>query len=134
MCASTRVVLTNSIDCKTVRIFAYSNTPEQLNKRSGTRVKTGSKTGERRYGRERLARFARVRLLRHALPLSLLVLRKKTTVLQPTNSKAEVINDVKNSPPPLTPSAGASTPAGTGRPQAFWQTHHRLADTTYRNF
>ena len=30
----------------------------------------------------RLARFARVRLLRHALPISLLILRKKPTVLQ----------------------------------------------------
>ena len=29
-----------------------------------------------------LARFARVRLLRHALPISLLILRKKPTVLQ----------------------------------------------------
>ena len=77
MCASTCVVLTSSRDCKTVRIFAYSNTREQLNKRAGTRVNTESKTGERRYGRDRLARFARVRLLRHALPISLLVLRKK---------------------------------------------------------
>ena len=34
------------------------------------------------YGRVRLARFARVRLLRHALPISLLILRTKTTVLQ----------------------------------------------------
>ena len=101
MCASTRVVLTNSIDCKTVRIFAYSNSREQLNKRSGTRVKTESKTGERRYGRERLARFARIRLLRHALPISLLVLRKKPTVLQST--KAEVISDVKCPPPPQPP-------------------------------
>ena len=33
-------------------------------------------------GRVRLARFARVRLLRHALPISLLILRKKSTVLQ----------------------------------------------------
>ena len=32
----------------------------------------------------RLARFARVRLLRHALPISLLILRKKPTVLQST--------------------------------------------------
>ena len=31
-------------------------------------------------GRVRLARFARVRLLRHALPISLLILRKKPTV------------------------------------------------------
>ena len=30
----------------------------------------------------RLARFARVTLLRHALPISLLILRKKPTVLQ----------------------------------------------------
>ena len=34
------------------------------------------------YGRVRLARFARVRLLRHALPISLLIFRKKPTVLQ----------------------------------------------------
>ena len=34
------------------------------------------------YGRVRLARFARVRLLHHALPISLLILRKKPTVLQ----------------------------------------------------
>ena len=34
------------------------------------------------YGRVRLARFARKRLLRHALPISLLILRKKPTVLQ----------------------------------------------------
>ena len=33
--------------------------------------------GETSYGRVRLARFARVRLLRHALPISLLILRKK---------------------------------------------------------
>ena len=50
------------VDCKTVRIFAYSSTREQSNKRP--------------YGRVRLARFARVRLLRHALPISLLILRK----------------------------------------------------------
>ena len=36
------------------------------------------------YGRVRLARFARIRLLRHALPTSLLILRKKPTVLQST--------------------------------------------------
>ena len=34
------------------------------------------------YGRVRLARFARVRLLRNALPISLLIFRKKPTVLQ----------------------------------------------------
>ena len=35
------------LDCKTVRIFAYSSTREQSNKRSGTRLKTESETGER---------------------------------------------------------------------------------------
>ena len=37
------------IDCKTVRIFAYSSTLEQSNKRSGTKLKTESETGERRF-------------------------------------------------------------------------------------
>ena len=40
------------------------------------------------YGRVRLARFARVRLLRHALPISLLTLRKLPTVLQSMFSTA----------------------------------------------
>ena len=62
------------IDCKTVRIFAYSSTREQSSKRSGMMLKTESETGERR--------FARVRLLRHAIPISLLSLRKNPTVLQ----------------------------------------------------
>ena len=55
--------------------FAYSRTRERSNKRSGTRLKTES---------ERLERFARVRLLSHALSISLLILRKKPTVLQST--------------------------------------------------
>ena len=32
----------NSLDCKVVRIFAYSSTLEQSNKRSGVRLKTNS--------------------------------------------------------------------------------------------
>ena len=44
-----------SLDCKTVRIFAFSSTREQSNIRSGMRLKTESET-------VRLARFARVRL------------------------------------------------------------------------
>ena len=48
------------LDCKTVLIFAYSSACEQSNKRSG---KSGT---------------------RHALPISLLILRKKPTVLQST--------------------------------------------------
>ena len=79
-------VNTLDLDCKTVRIFAYSSTREQSNKRSGTRLKTESETGERRFFFSRLtspkgcvwlARFERVRLLRHAFPISLLILRKK---------------------------------------------------------
>ena len=69
------------LDCKKVRIFAYSSKREQSNKRSGTRVKTESETGERLFF-SRLTRFARVRLLRHALPISWLILRNKLTVLQ----------------------------------------------------
>ena len=37
-----------ALDGKTVHIFAYSCTREQSNKRSGTRLKTESETGERR--------------------------------------------------------------------------------------
>ena len=69
-----------SLGCKTVRIFAYL-TREQSNKRSGTRLKTESEPYPPD-GRVRLARFARVRLLRHALPISLLILRRKPPVLQ----------------------------------------------------
>ena len=41
---------------------------------------------ERNWGEVRLASFTRIRLLRHALPISLLILRKKPTVLQSTLS------------------------------------------------
>ena len=34
-----KAVVSRSVDCKTVRIFAYSSTREQSNKRSRTRVK-----------------------------------------------------------------------------------------------
>ena len=55
-----------SLDCKTVRIFAYSSTHEQSNKGSGTTLKTESK-----------------RLLRHALPIYFThFAKKKPTVLQ----------------------------------------------------
>ena len=36
------------VDCKTVRIFAYSSKREQSNERSGTRLKTERETRERR--------------------------------------------------------------------------------------
>ena len=86
------------VDCKTVRIFACSSTRELSNRRSGTRLKTESETGERRKNTVffsrlkrptgvRLARFARVRLLRHAFPISLLILKKNPTVLQSTGPR-----------------------------------------------
>ena len=49
------------VDCKTVRIFAYSNTRDQSNKRSGTRLKTEIE--------ESRACEARTKL-RHALPIT----------------------------------------------------------------
>ena len=60
------------------------HTREQSNKRSGMRLKT-ERLG-RDVGRVRLARLARVRLLRHALPISLLIWRKNPTVLQSTSA------------------------------------------------
>ena len=41
----------SNVDCKTVRIFAYSNTRERgtRNEERGTRLKTESETGERRF-------------------------------------------------------------------------------------
>ena len=50
------------------------------------------------YERVRLARFARVRLLRHALLISLLILRKKKTVLQSTWSQASKDSNLAYSP------------------------------------
>ena len=82
------------LDCKTVPIFAYSSKREQSNERSGTRLKTESETGERRYGRVRLARLARVRLLRHVLQISLLILRKKPTVLQSMWNTVWAVSDL----------------------------------------
>ena len=65
------------LDCKTVRILRIQVRASSQT-RSGTRLKTESETG----GCVRLARFAQVRLLRYALPISLLILRKKPTVLE----------------------------------------------------
>ena len=51
----------------------------------------------------RLARFARVRLLRHALPISLLILRKKPTVLQ-SIADWMIITDLSHYSPSVKPS------------------------------
>ena len=57
------------------RVFKYARAVKQ-------KVWNEAENRERDYGRVKLARFARIRLLRHALPISLLILRKKPTVLQ----------------------------------------------------
>ena len=91
---STKFLAVLRRDCKTVRIFAYSSTCEQSNKRFfGTRVKTDSETGERRSttflnplvwtnslqymeNEESVFFLSPHTLLRHTLPISLLLLRK----------------------------------------------------------
>ena len=74
--------------------FRSQNSPyfahaRAVKKRSGKRLKTDSETGvgDGRARRVRLARFARVRLLRQALPISLLMLRKNPTVLQSSHAE-----------------------------------------------
>ena len=47
-----------NVDCKTVRISVHSSTREQSNKRSGTRLKTESETGQRHFF---LSPYGRVR-------------------------------------------------------------------------
>ena len=69
------------LDCKTVRIFAYSSKREQSSKRSGTRMKTESETGERLFF-SRLTRFARVRLFRRFTDFLSYFAKKNPTVLQ----------------------------------------------------
>ena len=72
------------LDCKTVRIFAYSSTHEQSNKRSGTRLKTESETGERRACEARVVRARKTLTPRFTDFFTDLILRKKPTVLQST--------------------------------------------------
>ena len=89
------------LDCKTVRIFAYSSMGEHSNKK----VWNEAENRERGWGEtlSRLTRLlARVRLLRQALPISLLILRKKrlscslsqNRIETPEFSKSE-INNIK---------------------------------------
>ena len=56
------------LDSKTVRIFAYSSTREQSNKRSGARLKTESETEKRRFLSTNYAKLTDV--------------KKKSTILQ----------------------------------------------------
>ena len=82
----------NALDCKTVRfcVFEYAravkqkvwNEAENRERDWGETLKVFFLSPHTPYERVRLARFARLRLLREALPFSLLILRKKPTVLQ----------------------------------------------------
>ena len=56
-------------------VFKYARAVKQ-------KVWNEAENRERDYGRVRLARFARIRLLRHALPISLLISREKPIALQ----------------------------------------------------
>ena len=74
------------IDCKTVRIFGYSSTYARAVKQ---KVWNEAENRKRDWGetlriefRIEFFCFARVTLLRHALTISLLILRKTPTVLQ----------------------------------------------------
>ena len=86
---------TQTLDCKTVRIFAYSSTREQSNKSSRTRLKQRARLGRDSKNTcffflspVRLARFGRVRLIRRTLYRFLYWFReKKTTVLQSTKTQ-----------------------------------------------
>ena len=82
-----------TVDCKTVRIFAFqesaSSQTKGLERGWKLRARLGRGDAKSFFCRPtrltgvRLAHFARLRFLRHALPISLLILRrKKTTVLQ----------------------------------------------------
>ena len=63
-----------SVDCKTVRIFSYSSTyARAVKQKVWNEAKNESETRERPYGRVTLVRFARVRPLRHALPIYVLI-------------------------------------------------------------
>ena len=69
-------------------VFKYARAVKQ-------KVWNEAENRERDWG-VRLARFAHIRLLRHALPISLLILRKKPTVLQSTSKAKKTIVDFRS--------------------------------------
>ena len=80
-CLARGMKLWVAVDCKTVRIFAYSSKREQSNKRSGTNWKYAKRTVGFFSLASHALRACEACALR-ALPISLLILRKKPTVLQ----------------------------------------------------
>ena len=72
-------------------VFRYARAVKQkVWNETENRERDWGETPHTSYGRVRLARFARIRLLRHALPISLLILRKKPTVLQSTLERTKL--------------------------------------------
>ena len=69
-----------TLDCKTVRFLRIQVRASYQTKVWSEAENGEHESGKRRYGRVRLARSARVRLLRYAKPIS----RNKPTVLQST--------------------------------------------------
>ena len=74
------------IDCKMVRIFGVFKYGRAVKQKVWNVFFLLHHTP---YGRARLARLTHVRLLRHALPISLLILTKNPTVLQSSDVTAK---------------------------------------------
>ena len=74
-------------------VFKYAQAVKQ-HKMFGTRLKTESETFFLASHGVRLAPFASIRPLRYALPISLLILRKKPTVLKSTPTMLGVVVSV----------------------------------------
>ena len=78
----------HEIDCKKVRIVACSSTCEQSKKRSGTRLKTESETGDSQARRAREVRQLRARKTRAPRFTDFFTdFEKKPTVLQSNHEK-----------------------------------------------
>ena len=70
-------------------VFKYARAVKQkVRNEAENRERDWGETLKIRFFFSRLTRFARIRLLRHALPISLLILRKKPTVLQSSTGLA----------------------------------------------
>ena len=70
-------------------VFKYARAVKQkVRNEAENRERDWGETLKIRFFFSRLTRFARIRLLRHALPISLLILRKKPTVLQSSTDLA----------------------------------------------
>ena len=73
-------------------VFKYARAVKQkVWNEAENRERDWGETPHTPYGRVRLARVARTRLLLHVLPISLLILKKKPTVLQSRGRETGII-------------------------------------------